>query len=315
MPSGPRQLLEHRFAEISTDLESLFETALGQARRDQTEQLNQAVRRLRIAPDADELCATLSGAASRFAAGAIVFRLTDGDAASDTITIPLSDAPALAAAAQSQDPLIVAATPGEVSAALVEQHAGESRAAIFPVQDATGGAALVYCWGDVQAPAVELLAQVASAVWAAYPPPPEPEPPASELVSIALAPPSPQGASQSAESAAGNGKSDSAGTPKPLVWEDLMSDEQQIHLRAQRAARVKTAGIRLYHPELVRAGRLRGNLYDALRVQIDDARQSFREQFFDTCPSMVDYLHLEITRTLANDDPDLLGSNYPGPLV
>jgi len=313
MPSGPRQLLEHRFAEISTDLESLFETALGQARRDQTEQLNQAVRRLRIAPDADELCATLSGAASRFAAGAIVFRLTDGDAASDTITIPLSDAPALAAAAQSPDPLIVAATPGEVSAALVEQHAGESRAAIFPVQDAAGGVALVYCWGDVQAPAVELLAQVASAVWAAFPPPPEPEPPAAELVSIALAPPSSEAGS--AESAGENEKNPAAGTPKPLVWEDLMSDEQQTHLRAQRAARVKTAGIRLYHPELVRAGRLRGNLYDALRVQIDDARQSFREQFFDTCPSMVDYLHLELTRTLANDDPDLFGSNYPGPLV
>jgi hypothetical protein len=30
---------------------------------------------------------------------------------------------------------------------------------------------------------------------------------------------------------------------------------------------------------------------------------------------MVDYLHLELTRTLANEDPDLLGSTYPGPLV
>ena len=30
---------------------------------------------------------------------------------------------------------------------------------------------------------------------------------------------------------------------------------------------------------------------------------------------MVDYLHLELLRTLANDDADLLGSEYPGPMV
>jgi hypothetical protein len=30
---------------------------------------------------------------------------------------------------------------------------------------------------------------------------------------------------------------------------------------------------------------------------------------------MVDYLHPELVRTLANDDVELLGSDYPGPLV
>jgi hypothetical protein len=30
---------------------------------------------------------------------------------------------------------------------------------------------------------------------------------------------------------------------------------------------------------------------------------------------MVDYLHLELVRTLANDDPELLGENYPGVIV
>ena len=32
-------------------------------------------------------------------------------------------------------------------------------------------------------------------------------------------------------------------------------------------------------------------------------------------PTMVDYLHLELVRSLANDDAILLGPNYPGPLV
>src|ERR1019366_3864431 len=47
MASGPRELLEHRIVELSTELELLFESAREQARREQAEELNQAVRRLR----------------------------------------------------------------------------------------------------------------------------------------------------------------------------------------------------------------------------------------------------------------------------
>jgi len=293
MPSGPRQLLEQRIPEISTELEALFEGARDDARREQAEQLNQAVRRLRIAPDAGELCATLADAAARLANGAILFRVSDGTASSDRIDVPLSDAPALAAAAESQDPLIAATTSGEVSAPLVEllAHTPDTRVSIFPVLAGERAAALVYCWGTVQVAALELLAQVASAVWSAIPVPPP------QLVTIAMAP-------------------DAAPVkPKPAAWQDLMAGEQQIHLRAQRFARVQAAELRLYHADVVQVGRTRRNLYEALRQPIDDARQSFRTQFFTDCPSMVDYLHLELTRTLANDDPDLLGSTYPGPLV
>jgi pyruvate/2-oxoglutarate dehydrogenase complex dihydrolipoamide acyltransferase (E2) component len=293
MPSGPRQLLEQRLPEISTELEVLFEGARDDARREQAEQLNQAVRRLRIAPDAGELCATLADAAARLANGAILFRVSDGTASSDRIDIPLSDAPALAAAAESQDPVIAAASPGELSAPLVEllAHAPDTRVSIFPVLAGERVAALVYCWGTVQVAALELLAQVASAVWSAIPVPPP------QLVTIAMAPDA------------------AAVKPKPAAWQDLMAGEQQIHLRAQRFARVQAAELRLYHADVVQVGRTRRNLYEALRQPIDDARQSFRTQFFADCPSMVDYLHLELTRTLANDDPDLLGSTYPGPLV
>jgi hypothetical protein len=281
-------------AEVSTELEVLFEGAREHARREQAEQLNQAVRRLRIAPDAGELCATLADAAARLATGAILFRVADGTATSDRINVPLSDAPALAAAAESQDPLIAAATPGELSAPLVEllAHTPDTRVSIFPVVCEEKVAALVYCWGTVQVAALELLAQTASAVWSAIPVPPP------QLVSIAMAPePVPVPA-------------------KPVsAWSDLLADQQQIHLRAQRFARVQAAEMRLYHADAVQAGRSRRNLYDLLRQPIDDARQAFRTQFFAGCPSMVDYLHLELTRTLANDDPDLFGSTYPGPLV
>ena len=64
MPAGPRQILEDRFAQLSTDLDTFFAEARERTRREFAEQLNQAVRRLRLAPDADELCAVLSDAAA-----------------------------------------------------------------------------------------------------------------------------------------------------------------------------------------------------------------------------------------------------------
>ena len=88
-----------------------------------------------------------------------------------------------------------------------------------------------------------------------------------------------------------------------------------MHLRAQRFARVQVAEMRLYEPEAVQAGRTGRNLYETLHRNIDDARGEFQRSFFATCPSMVDYLHLELVHTLSNDDPELLGKDYPGPLV
>jgi hypothetical protein len=139
----------------------------------------------------------------------------------------------------------------------------------------------------VQGPAVELLTQVAAAAWTAMP-----EPPAPELVAIEPAPPQPASA-----------------------WDRLPLEEQRIHLRAQRFARVQAAEMRLFQADAVQAGRAGRNLYDTLRKSIDAAREAFHQSFFAPCSSMVDYLHLELVQTLTNDDPDLLGNDYPGPMV
>jgi len=99
------------------------------------------------------------------------------------------------------------------------------------------------------------------------------------------------------------------------AWQRLPLEEQRLHLRAQRFARVQVAQMRLLRPEEVQSGRARRDLYGALREPIDGAREAFRRTYLDPYPSMVDYLHLEVLRTLANDDPELLGENYPGVMV
>ena len=184
-------------------------------------------------------------------------------------------------------------------------HDGAARAHLFPVMVGDSAPALVYAWGTVQGPAIELLTQVAAAVWSVVSPPqpepePEPEPePLPELVTIAPAPA--EAVPVSTEKSASK-------------WEDLSPAEQQVHLKAQRFARVQVAEMRLQHADGVQSGRTRRDLYGVLREPIEAARTAFRAQFF-TCPSMVDYLDLELTRTLAHDDPELLGQSYPGPLV
>src|SRR5262245_17794082 len=120
MPAGPRQLLQDRFAVLSSDLESLFAEAGEQTRRDLAEQLNKSVRCLRMAGNPEELCATVAKAAGCFAGGALLFRIEDGMARSSRIEVALSAAPALAAAAAGNDPVVALATPSEVSAELAE---------------------------------------------------------------------------------------------------------------------------------------------------------------------------------------------------
>jgi hypothetical protein len=292
-PTSPlRQFLE----KFAAGAETLYAETRDQARRELSTELNQAVRRLRQSATLEELATTLGDTAARFAGGAEVFLISDGVAKSATLDleIPLASAAALAGAVESRDPVTAITSAGEVSAALVERlkQTPDGRAQIHPIVVKDSVPALLYAWDEprrqVQGPALELVAQVAAAQWVGLLPPP-----VMELVTIAPLPPA-----------------KAAGT-----WESLAPEEQQIHLRAQRFARVQTAAMRLQEGPAVQAGRSRHNLYASLRGPIDAAREQFRKDFFSRCPSMVDYLHLELVRTLANDDAELLGTDYPGPMV
>jgi hypothetical protein len=317
--SETRNRVEAAFAETNNQIEALLTDVRDQARRGYAEQLNQAVRRMRQAADSEELAATLVDAASPFAAS-VAFLRVEGDAVRAEriggvapeaaekfagMLIPLASAPALAGAVETRDQVTAVPTATEVSADLagVFGHSGEGRVTVFPLQFRDTVRALVYTSGTVQTPAIEALSQVAAAVWASM------EPvvvnvPAPPLVQIAPVEPASDG---------GN----AAETPKRErpTWESLPVKEQQVHLRAQRFARVQVADMRLHDSASVQSGRSHRDLYDALRQRIDDARTVFRERFFAACPSMVDYLHVELVRTLAQEEAELLGKDYPGPLV
>ena len=73
--------------------------------------------------------------------------------------------------------------------------------------------------------------------------------------------------------------------------------------------------MRLYQADEVRRGRARSELYALLREPIDTGREAFRRDFLSADRTMTDYLHQEMVHTLANDNAELLGPDYPGPLA
>jgi hypothetical protein len=305
--SALQRLLDEHVSSVSTEVEALLAEARQRTRRELVEQLNGAARRMRQAAESEELVATLVDAASGFAPGAAFLRV-EGTAlrgerirgvpeeSSDRfvgLQIALDAAPALAGAVETKDPVMAVATAGEVSAELLEiaARSANARIAIVPVLVRGDVRGLLYCWGEAPIAAIELLCEIAAAVWSGIEPVTVTAPP-PQIVQIA-----------------------GVETKSRPTWESLPPEEQQIHLRAQRAARVEVAELRLHEASAVQAGRTRRDLYAALRSKIDEARARFRDAYFLHCPSMVDYLHLELVRTLANGDAELLGREYPGPLA
>ena len=98
------------------------------------------------------------------------------------------------------------------------------------------------------------------------------------------------------------------------AWSDLPTEQRQLHIRAQRFARVTVAEIQISRQEACRAGREQSDLYLFLKREIDKARENYRKQFM-TVPSMVDYLHLELIQNAAHGDEHKLGVDYPGRLL
>ncbi|MEX2262157.1 MAG: hypothetical protein WD696_09410 [Bryobacteraceae bacterium] len=294
-------------------IERLVEAAAaeerGRARAQLSEEFNQVARRLRQAEDFDRTAASLADGAVRFCRRIVVFALRDGWLAAsawrgfasetlqddlDTLQIALAGAGAFAGAVESGDPIVALSTPSQVSPLLAELLHPEAaeKVHLFPIPCGEETIGILYAMGDVDVPALELLCALAGQASRPVPKGPEAHP-AVPLVNIA-------------------GVTRTKLLPE---WTQLPPKEQQLHLRAQRTARVQVSKMRLYKPDAVRHGLALRDLYSALRREIDAAREEFRRDYLSACGSMVDYLHLELVRNLANNDKNMLGPQYPGSLV
>jgi hypothetical protein len=294
-----------KWKDLLAGLPVAVEEAINSSSRDATEALNQAIRRIAQTSSVSDALAALVDSTAPFCAVAAVLSLKNGranvarsrGAAASNEPFAISACPALASLLQTKEPVASSATPKELSSALAETLAApDGTAYLFPLKVRLEVVAALAAAGGEQLGALECLCEAASLkleilLPPMLPPPPAPAPPPP--------PPPPEVKEVKRELSA---------------WETLPPEAQRMHLQAQRFSRVKVAELRLYHAEAVREGRAKSDLYGALRGEIDRLRGEYQKDFGST-PTMVDYLHLELLRTLAHDDDRLLGANYPGPLL
>jgi hypothetical protein len=304
-----REAMDQRIAAIEPHLRQAMEGVRDRTRREITEKLNNAMRRLKQADSREVWMRTMLDTAALFCGQAALFAISgtalrlegiharDAEAGTD---IPIASAPAFADVIDSMETVVAAGTAREISEAVTESLGGRSpsRVYLLPVVLHQRVVAVLYAEpaeGErIDVSALELLCSLAAASMDATETTVESKP--EELVRIAPAV-SPQ-----------PGR---AGKSVPPEWS---TPEQELHHRAQRFARTRMAELVLRRMPAIRHGRASKNLYITLKDEIDAGRQAFRRQFIEACPSMVDYYHLELVKTLAKDDAALLGAGYPGPL-
>ena len=96
----------------------------------------------------------------------------------------------------------------------------------------------------------------------------------------------------------------------------LPVEEQELHRRANRIAKVAMQDIQLLRPEDVRLGREQRDLCARLRSDLDKARKEYDRRFRAILDHPVDYFHHWMVAILAAGDPEALGEYpYPSPVL
>jgi hypothetical protein len=324
-------ILQERFSEIATRLQSDFDRAVGTrsrelaekaslmartaAQRELTGQLNQTARRLEQAENREVWIRTLLEATDGFCSRAALFALNgkslryeggkgigdDGNVLE--AEIPIASAPAFQNAADSMDTVIALGTRSELSDAAADflGNTSSKKIYLFPLLVRQKAVGILYAEpGDeadiepVDVSALELLSLLAAKSIEA-----------TERVTV------------QAKSEVNSGLIRISGIeePRAQIQPAAPPQDEQAHISARRFARTNTAQILLYKAQQVRSGRASGDLYSALKEDIDAGRNAFRQQFLTRCSSMVDHYHQELVERLANHDSSLLGPRYPGPLA
>jgi len=269
------------------------------------------MRRLRLCRSTEEVATWLLDSSGSFGGSAALFEVrgsrlkgvrsrgfpTSGAESFDELEASLDEAPALAHSIQEREPVVAIGSAAEVSMRIVNalRQAPGEKVYLFPMaiqekvvailyvtpgERQTDSAALELLTGAAACAAQILASEESSAV--------RPAPP--ELVAI-------QGVDMRAH----------ASVPAADIR------RQALEARARWFARTEVARMRLTNRKALEQGRMQRDIYSALRPEIEAARRTYRQDYLAVSPVIADYLHRELV-TLAYDDANLLGPEYPGSL-
>lgn len=105
-----------------------------------------------------------------------------------------------------------------------------------------------------------------------------------------------------------------APAPPPFDVSALPPEQQELHRRANRAAKVSMQDIKLLKPKEVKLGQENADICIRLREDIDKARKEYDRRFKAILDHPVDYFYQWMVEILADGKAELLGEYpYPSP--
>jgi hypothetical protein len=121
---------------------------------------------------------------------------------------------------------------------------------------------------------------------------------------------------QAAEAHEEQAESDDAEAARVFRLDSLAPEEQELHRRAYRVAKVSMQDIKMLRPEDVRVGRENRDLCYRLRDDIEKAHKEYDRRFHSIQSHPVDYFYDWMVEILAGGDPQALGEYpYPSPVM
>lgn len=89
------------------------------------------------------------------------------------------------------------------------------------------------------------------------------------------------------------------------------SEEDELHKKARRFAKLLVEEIKLYNQPRVEEGRQHKDLYDRLKVDIEKSRSTYDKRYAESPVASADYFTQELIRILADNDASLMGASFP----
>ena len=89
-----------------------------------------------------------------------------------------------------------------------------------------------------------------------------------------------------------------------------VTEEDELHKKARRFAKLLVEEIRLYNQPKVDEGRQHKDLYDRLKVDIEKSRATYDKRYAESAVASADYFTQELIRILADNDVSLMGAGF-----
>jgi hypothetical protein len=90
-----------------------------------------------------------------------------------------------------------------------------------------------------------------------------------------------------------------------------ISEEDELHKKARRFAKLLVEEIKLYNQPRVEEGKQHKDLYDRLKVDIEKSRSTYDKRYAESAVASADYFTQELIRILAGNDVSLMGAGFP----